>query len=67
MKILIFVPNFTYDEKGHVPVFFQTRIEGYLNLGHNVEVITHAQNENFDNLHPNLKVNYINKKDYTSI
>ena len=62
MKILIFVPNFTFNEKGHVPVFFQTRIEGYLSLGHEVEVITHNYKQKNINLHHNLKITYVEKK-----
>ena len=63
MKILIFVPNLTFNEKGHVPVFFQTRIEEYLNLGHEVEVITHSCNRETIDLNGKIIISEINKND----
>jgi N-acetyl sugar amidotransferase len=63
MKIGIFVPNFTVNKEGHVPVFFQTRVDGYIKSGHQVEIITHSFNLEAQLENKNLTITVIKKKE----
>jgi N-acetyl sugar amidotransferase len=64
MKILIFVPNFVLNVSGHVPVFFQNRINSYLEQGHKVDVLTFSftGEKECSFLHEQLNIFIIKKK-----
>ena len=63
MKIGIFVPNFTANKEGHVPVFFQTRVDEYIRSGHQVEIITHSFSSETQFEIENLTITVIKKEE----